>query len=414
MQQFKNIFHLLEALVASIYFGHPTNKIKVIGVTGTDGKTTTSHLIYHILQSCGHSVSLVSSIHAIIGGKVIDTGFHTTTPRAWNVQKLLKKAADTGSEYFILETTSHALSQNRVWGIEYEVSVLTNISHEHILYHKTFEEYMKSKLLLLLRSKSALLNRDHEDSYKPVSKVLNTHNKLFKTFSVHDKTTNYFWSEKKEIPLEGVFNHQNAMAAYSVCREIGISHEQIVQAISSFKLPMGRFDVIRTKPFTIIVDFAHTPAAIQQILETTAKKFQKIGSRIIHVFGAASERDDAKRPLMGEASGQFSTIAVLTEEDYRHENVHMICESIALGLQRKGFEYRTPQSVTQKTNKKSYVIIPNRQKAIQFAISVARKGDIIIATGKSHEKSLNRGGTEYVWSEYNAFNEALKDYDNTS
>lgn len=411
MQELKNFFHLLEAIAANIYFGFPSRKLTVIGVTGTDGKTTTSHLIYHILKNEGIKAGLISSIHAIVAGKTIDTGFHTTTPRPWDIQQLLKKAVDSGITHFVLETTSHALDQNRVWGIHYAVSVLTNISHEHLHYHRTFDEYIRAKLLLLQRSDLALINKDHDLSFKKIVPYLDEKKIPYKSYSVDNKHSDFFWQEKKEIPLDGEFNHQNAMAAYAVCFELGIDHKRIIDSIFSFILPTGRFDIICTKPFTVIVDFAHTPAAIEHVLELIAGKYAKSLGRIIHVFGAASERDDQKRAPMGEASGMYASIVILTEEDYRNENVHMICEAIAVGLQKKGLAYVQPNQLANKTAKKVYTIVPDREKAIQLAVSIAQKGDVILATGKSHEKSLNRGGVEHDWNEYAAFRSALKTHD---
>src|SRR3989339_1761298 len=154
MQKIKNIYHLFQAVLANIFYGFPSRKLKVIGITGTDGKTTTTHLIAHILKTAGKKASFVSSVYASIGGVESDIGFHVTTPSSFILQKLLKQSADNHDEYFVLETTSHALDQNRVWGIKYEIGVITNITHEHLDYHRTYEEYVKAKLKLLLNSKT--------------------------------------------------------------------------------------------------------------------------------------------------------------------------------------------------------------------------------------------------------------------
>lgn len=160
IQKLKNVYHLLQAILANIWYGFPSRKLKVIGVTGTDGKTTTTHLITHILKTAGKKVSMISTIYAKVGSHEYETGLHTTTPSSFTIQKMLSLAVKDNEEFFVLETTSHALDQNRVWGIKYKIGIITNITHEHLDYHKTYDEYVKSKLKILLNSKLAVLNKD--------------------------------------------------------------------------------------------------------------------------------------------------------------------------------------------------------------------------------------------------------------
>jgi len=361
MQRLKNIYHLFQAIVANIWYGFPSRKLKVIGVTGTDGKTTTTHLIAHILKTSGKKTSFVSSVYASIGGNETDIGFHVTTPNSFALQKLLKKSVENNDEYFVLETTSHALDQNRIWGINYEISVVTNITHEHLDYHKDFEDYQKTKLNLLKISKFGIKNSD-----KVVDLV-------------------------KEIPNLTQYNQYNYTSAYFVCRHLGLSDKQILEAMRTFQLPKGRLDLIYDKDFKIIIDFAHTPNALLQLLPAIRKLFLKKNGRLIHVFGSAGLRDFTKRPLMGEASDKFSDVIFLTEEDYRTEDPEKICKEITGGIKNK-----------------NYQIIVNRQEAIEKAIKIAKKNDVIVLTGKSHEKSLCRGKIEYPWDEYEAVTKALK------
>ena len=379
-QKIKNIYHLLRALLANCWYGFPSRKLHVIGVTGTDGKTTTTHLIYHILSSSGKKVSMISTIYAKIGEAEYDTGFHVTTPDASLVPRYLKMAVDRGQEYFVLETTSHRLDQNQLFGTDFRVGVITNITHEHLDYHKTIEEYARTKMKLIRKAKVGIMNEDD-----PVTRniILNSKFKIknFKTYGLKQKA-DYSIDFRKELPNLTDFNAYNYLAAYTVCRELGVSDKQIRAALSTFTLPAGRIDIVYDKDYKVIVDFAHTPNAIAQILESIRKIYVKSGGKLIHIFGSAGLRDHSKRFAMGQASGRFADTTILTEEDYRTEDPAEICRQIGLGLGDKRFE-----------------TIIDREKAIAKGISYAKKGDVVIITGKGHEKSLCRGRKEYPWSD---------------
>lgn len=362
MQKLKNFYHLFQAILANIWYGFPSRELKVIGVTGTDGKTTTTHLIYHILKTAGKKVSMISTIYAKVGNQKFETGLHTTTPSPFIIQKMLNLAVKNSEDFFILETTSHALDQNRVWGIKYEIGIITNITHEHLDYHKTYENYTKTKLKLLKMAKIGIKN----------------------TYNIANVI--------KKIPDLAKFNQYNYSAAYAVCKQLGLSDKIILKAMKTFVLPKGRLDLIYDKDFKIIIDFAHTPNAFLQLLPEIRKKYLKKSGQLIHVFGAAGLRDSSKRSLMGKASDQFSDRIVLTEEDYRTEDLQKICHQIALGIKNK-----------------KYQVIPDRQKAINEAVFQAKVGDLIVITGKSHEKSLCRGKTEEPWDEYEAVKKALEE-----
>ncbi|MFH0979405.1 MAG: Mur ligase family protein, partial [Candidatus Roizmanbacteria bacterium] len=289
-----------------------------------------------------------------------EIGFHVTTPSPFALQKFLRRSADSGDEYFILETTSHALDQNRVWGIKYEIGVITNITHEHLDYHRTYEEYVKTKLKLLKMAKFGIKN-----TYQ-IAKII------------------------RDIPDLTKFNKFNYSAAYTVCKKLGLPDSQILEAMLTFKLPKGRLELVYNKDFKVIIDFAHTPNAFENLLPEVKKMVKKNG-RLIHVFGSAGKRDSTKRPLMGKTSAKYSDLIILTEEDYRTEDPEKICHEIASGIKNKPYE-----------------IIVNREQAIFKAITMAKKNDVIILTGKSHEKSLCRGKIEYPWSEHEAVEKALK------
>ena len=225
IQKLKNIYHLFQAISANVFYGFPSKKLKIIGITGTGGKTTTTHLIYHILKSSGKKVSMISTVYAQIGEKQYDTGFHVTTPSAFSVQKLIFEAYKAESKYFILESTSHRLEQNQLWGIKFEIGVLTNITHEHLDYHGNYEEYVKAKLKLLLNSKVAIVNVDDE-SYKIISQKS----------KVKIQKYNSKVKSLEELPELTKFNRYNYAAAYKVCRELGVSEEIILKAIYNFYL----------------------------------------------------------------------------------------------------------------------------------------------------------------------------------
>lgn len=410
-RKLKNLFHFFEALFANIYYGFPSKRLKVIGVTGTDGKTTTTHLIYHILKTAGKKVSMISTIFAIIADKTYDIGLHTTTPSSFDLQKYLSLAVNYSDEFFVLETTSHAIDQNRIWGISYYISVLTNISHEHLDYHKNYENYLKTKTKLLLSSKIAIINRDDKLFDAVFRKIKNKKDKII-TYG-NKNEADVLWNNKISNSLLGDYNKDNILAAYAVCRNLNINEEIILQAVKTFKLPQGRFDIIYDKNFKIIIDFAHTPNAIYKLLKSIRlEMLKKKQARIIHIFGSAGLRDASKRLLMGEASAKYADLIILTEEDYRTESIEEICRQISQGLEKTGFRKISKDEILRRNNPmvvpaRMYTIIINRFEAIKLGIILAQKGDIVVITGKGHEKSLCRGKTEFPWNEYKAVWEAL-------
>lgn len=402
-QRYINYYHLVKAAAAAAYYNHPSRSLKVIGVTGTDGKTTTTSLIYHILKSAGKNVSMLSSVYAKIGEKEYDTGLHMTTPDASLVQKLLRTAVDHGDEYFVLETTSHAFDQNRNWGIHYKVGVITNITPEHLDYHKTYRNYLLTKAKLLDRSDITMLNRD-DQSYDALHEYAISHKASYKTYGIRSNG-DFHRDLRKELRLKiPDFNNYNYLAAYSVCHQLGLSDEDIFAGLRTFVSPKGRMDIVYDKDFSVVVDFAHTTNSFHELL--TFLKTQSKG-RIIHVFGAAGLRDHFKRPHMGEMSARYADVIILTEEDYRTESLDQIVKEIGNGIENHEFHKTPPENLTAKS-RKAYSFISDRQKAIERAIAIAQKGDTIVCTGKSHEKSLNRNGREEPWNEYAVVEEAIK------
>lgn len=378
IRSLKGLYHLIIAIIANIWFWFPARQLTIIGVTGTDGKTTTTTLIYEILKAAGYKVSMITSVAAVIAGKTYDTGFHVTTPDAFFVQKYLREAVDHGDTHVVLEVTSHGLAQHRVLGIPFAVGVLTNVTHEHLDWHKTFENYRDTKISLLTRAKIAVINRDEADLFTAARPKLV--DKQVITFGIRREAmvtpkTNPFTTK-----LPGEFNKYNCLAAIAATTALGVKPKDYRGVLSTFAGIVGRMETLTTIPFTVIVDFAHTPNAIDRALKAARAMTKK---QLIHVFGSAGLRDATKRPLMGEASSRYADIIVLTEEDYRTEDVEKIMDAIQSGITAGIPVYR----------------LPRRDKAISQALSIAKPGDLVIITGKGHEKSLCRGTKEYPWSD---------------
>ena len=391
IQKIKNIGHFAVAFFANLWFGFPSNDLTVIGVTGTDGKTTTASLIYHILIHSKKKASLITSVSATIGKTTYDTGFHVTTPSPFAVQKFLRKAADEGSEYFVLETTSHALDQHRVYGINFKIGLLTNVTHEHLQYHKTYENYVKAKAKLLLLSKLAIINRD-DKSFEVINKICDSN---CKTYGL-ENTADYQMDISKKTGLNlAQFNKYNYLGAYAVCHELGLSDGEIFSAMKTFRLPPGRMEVIYTNGFKVIIDFAHTPNGLHEALHAIRHQYNP--ARIIHIFGAAAFRDDSKRPIMGDESASHADTTIITEEDYRTEDPQKICREIAAGLVKNNCH--EVENNLYNGSKKTFTVIIDRKQAIDKALSFVKPNDLIVLTGKGHEQSLCRGTKEYPWDD---------------
>lgn len=372
----------------------------VIGVTGTDGKTTTSSMIAHILSQSELKTAVITTVGATINGTFYETGFHTTTPSSFYLQKYLSIAKKAGCTHVVIETTSHALHQHRTLGISFQIGVITNITREHLDYHKSIESYMRAKSILLKSSNMKFLNYD-DPIYASLLKEVSEKNRHF--YSLHNKNS---YVSKKVLPESikrlGEFNMQNALAAASVCKAVGIPEKEITKTLQSFQLPEGRMEIVHNDSFQVVVDFAHTPNSFKQVLPV----LQEGGKgRLIHVFGVAGKRDKSKRVAMGSASSNIADVIVLTAEDPRGEDVTAICRDVAKGI--SGFKQIDPNLIVHKDSR-YYVIIPDRKKAIEFALSRAMPHDIVVITGKGHEKSMNIHGSEEPWSDKEAVFQALE------
>lgn len=394
--------------LASAWFGNPSQKLKIIGVTGTDGKTTTVNLIYAILKEAGKKVGMISTVNAKIGNKTYDTGFHVTSPDAIPLQAFLAKMVKEGMEYAVLEVTSHALAQYRMAGVKFLGGVLTNITYDHFDYHKTFTAYKKAKAGLFRKVQFGILNKD-DKSFEFVKKYLPRKSRVVSyginasaDFQAKDvnltlKGTSFTIKNRKNlIPgktnLLGEYNVSNTLAAIAACRSLQIPWASIQKAVSKFKPPVGRLEKVETKkPFSIYVDFAHTPNSLKNVL-TALHRLKKPNGRLIVVFGCPGERYIGKRPMMGKIATTIADISIFTADDPRSENINKIIDQIASGAENK-----------------NYIREPERGRAIKRAVDMAKSGDIIALCGKGHEKSMAYpNGVEYPWSDKEAALAALQ------
>jgi len=399
------IYHLPLAIGASLYYGFPARKLKVIGITGSDGKTTTATLIYKILTDSGKKTALISTVAAKIGNQEIPTGLHVTSPDPWVLQKIIKSIADQDYEYLVLEVTSHGLAQYRVFGIRFLIGVITNITHEHLDYHKTMLHYQKAKSKLFEHIKYAILNAD-DSSYSFLKSRINPQIKII-TYAIKTKAnfTPMNFSFKTQLP--GEYNIYNCLAAIATTMMLKIDKKQILSSVNNFTGVEGRMEEINEgQKFRIVVDFAHTPNALENTLNTFNSQLFK-GSRLIAVFGCAGLRDQLKRPLMGQIATRIADISIFTAEDPRTENLDKIIDQMVVGAKKGGaIEFKN----FANNNSHTYLRVPDRYQAIEYAVNMAHKGDIIGIFGKGHEQSMCFGTTEYPWDDRKKAREILRSY----
>jgi len=396
--------HLIESMVFATAYGFPGKKMRIIGVTGTNGKTTTSFMIHRMLVEAGYKAGLMTTVANGIGRDIVPQMAHTTTASAPELHKRLKEFSDKGVDWVVLETTSHALAQHRVWGIPYEIAVLTNITHEHLDYHKTFERYIAAKRMLFEAAAKhphgfGIANADDPNCAAFLSAVTET-----ETYGIVDgslKAVNVqlngdgstyeavigdeHYSIRCNIP--GEFNVYNSLAAVSVGRRIGLTREQIEQGIAALESVEGRMNTIdEGQAFSVIVDFAHTPDSFERLLSDLRKSTT---GKLVAVFGSAGRRDEEKRWTQGEIAGKYCDEIVLTEEDDRDIDGNLILSQIAEGAARSG-----------KVKDKDMYLVLDRPSAIRFAMTrVASKDDVVILLGKGHEKTIERADGEHPWDE---------------
>lgn len=414
------------AHIAAAFYGFPSRSLSVIGVTGTDGKTTTVNLIYQILLACGIKSGMISTVNAVIGDEEIDTGFHVTTPESPMIQSLLRKMVDAGITHVVLETTSHGLDQYRAEACDFDIGVITNITHEHLDYHGSYDQYFSAKLKLadyLLDTipkpqgnpLCLIFNQDDISYEKIIRKLGSRQYKSIKkiTYGLNSKAM----VRAEEIlmnpnglrlnlvsnagdayvssPLIGEYNVHNILAAISAgALGLGFCLEDVVRGIGHLKQVPGRMELIDMgQKFLAIVDFAHTPNALKVALETARKLTT---GRVIAVFGSAGLRDRQKRRLMSAVSLSLADISILTAEDPRTESLESILAEMADEAVRNGGR-----------EGKKFILVPDRGEAILKGVMIASPGDLVIACGKGHEQSMCFGDIEYPWDDRTAMRAAL-------
>lgn len=363
------------AKMVANFYGNPEKKLKFIGVTGTDGKTTTANLIYQMLLAGGKKVGLVSTIGVKIDDRQIDTGLHTTSPDPDVLWKFLDRMVRAGCEYAVLEVTSHGLEQKRFGEIGFKVGVLTNVASDHLELHGTRKNYLKAKAKLFERSKVSVLNR-------------RSWGLPFLKTRAGGKVITYAGRDYVE---------ENILAASKAAEVLGISRAAIERGIKNLGQLPGRFEWVENdRGLNLIVDFAHTEQGIKAVLGRVCQ-MRREGERIIVVFGCNGERDQSKRAPMGEAACRLADLAVVTTEDPRKEPVEQIYKQIEQGCLAAG-------GILGKT----FFREDDRRKAIDMAINkLARRGDWLLFLGKGHEKSMNIGGVEHPWDEVEVIKEML-------
>lgn len=397
-QRGKNIFHWLVSGFYILKYGYPAKKLTVIGVTGTDGKTTTSTLIYEILKAAGEGIkpALLTTVAAKIGDSEIDTGLHTTNPDAKILQPLLARMVREGVTHLVLEVTAHGIDQFRIMGTNISIGVLTNVTHEHLDDFMTMKRYRAVKLKLFQKVKFAVLNKDEENFDYFAEKIRKGYSGA--------KIIPYKKANLKgvSVALEGDYNLYNLGAAVEVAKILGIGYETVAKVARDFEGVPGRREEIKAgQKYRVFVDFAHTPNALEQVLKSL-KETMSYGSNksnrtnnLIVVFGCTGERDKEKRPMMGRIALNLADRVIVTSDDTRHENQDEIAKQILSGIRIQDLENR--------------VIKENdRKKAIEIALKMAKPGDVVVLAGKGHEKSINLGGKEYPWSDTEVAKEFLK------
>lgn len=418
-QKIKNIYHFSKAVLANVWFGFPSKKMTVIGVTGTNGKTTTTLMIAKILEATDKKVAVYSTINFRIGKEEQVNKTKFTTQSAWKLQKFIKKAVRENCHYLVLETSSHALDQFRVWGVDYDVAVITNITREHLDYHFNMDEYRQAKLKLFeITTKTAekgqkigVINADMENFQDFVSLEM-SRNYLYGVKSDKEKLAenNLFLRPEKiklenfksqfelnrvkfELNLPGIFNIENALASICVGISQGISLKKISEKLKEIKNVPGRMEFIENKKgLNIIVDYALTPDSMEKLGELMSDFKEKNKAKLIWVFGSCGDRDRGKRPLMGEIVEKFADLIITTNEDPYTEDPIKIIEEIEKGIK----------------NKKNLMRIVDRKKALKKALKEAKKGDVVLVTGKGAEENIMVGSCKIPWNDKKVIQEILK------
>lgn len=392
-------------LLASNFYDNPSLKLNVVGITGTNGKTSTTTLLYQLFTQLGYKVGLLSTIQIKVGDEVISATH--TTPDALNIQGYMRRMVDAGCSYCFMEVSSHAIDQRRIAGIQFRGAVFTNITHDHLDYHKTFANYLQAKKKFfddLSPASFSLVNVDDKNGKVMTQNSLS----LKKTYAMHsladytvkvmDMTMSYMSlrinGEEIFINLTGEFNAYNILAVYATALELGMSKDEVMLNLSKIKSVEGRIEVITSKVKRIqgVIDYAHTPDAVEKVLVEISKR-KGIG-KLITVLGCGGNRDKYKRPLMAAIASQYSDRVILTSDNPRDEDPKQIIEEMKAGIE-------------ENVRKKSLTVI-DRNEAIKSACMLADSGDIIAILGKGHEKYQEIKGERFPFDDKEELNKQFE------
>ena len=394
---------ILAAYAAANYYGQSHKKLKIIGVTGTNGKTTVTHIIKQILELKGEKTGLIGTNHYLIGDKELPSS--GTTPEATELHSIFKKMADEGCKYAVMEVSSHALALHRCEGLSFRVGVFTNLTEDHLNYHKDMDDYAEAKSRLFAMSQYSLLNGD--DPYCKVmkkaaaGKVVTYGIKKHADMKAEDivysqRGISFTWTYgSSRVPMKmgipGEFSVYNALAGIGASALLGLSDMEIAKGLLIVRGVKGRAEVVPTDTdYTVMIDYAHTPDGLENILKTVKGFAEK---RVIVVFGCGGDRDAKKRPIMGQIAGKLSDFAVVTSDNPRTEEPSSIVKQILAGME--GME-------------KKYKAIVDRTEAIKYALSIAKEGDVVLLAGKGHETYQDIGGKKIHYDEREIIKEILK------
>lgn len=406
--------HLVEAILMNVRFGFPARKLRFIGVTGTNGKTTTSFYIHRMLHEAGVKTALMTTVAYGVGDDIVMQAEHATTAKANVLQRRLKEFAKAGVEWVVVEASSHGLAQSRVWGVPFEVAVLTNITHDHLEYHGTFEKYREAKKRLFKIAnkhgyKFGVINADDPNAREFVDTVANSTTYGIrggqlraKDIKLSDTGTTYEAAIGKDsysisTQIAGEFNVSNSLAAVAVGRKLGLSKDEIENGISALQSVRGRMNAINEgQPFKVLIDFASTPDGFEKFFGSVRPL---VKGKLIAVFGSAGRRDEAKRAAQGAIAGKYADIVIATEEDNRDEDGQKILQQIAEGAIESG-----------KNTDENLFLIPDREEAIGFALAQAsQSSDMVVMLGKGHERTIERADGEHPWNEAEVVSAALQE-----
>ena len=394
-------YHFLQSVAAGIKYNFPGKKIHVIGVTGTNGKTTTCFMIWHMLNQAGIKTGIMTTVAWGIDHLQPELA-HMTTVDAFTLNQRISKIQKKGARYLVLEITSHALAEFRTLGIPVDIAVFTNLTHDHLDYHKTFEKYRNAKGKLFKKASYSILNADDKATsyYQKLSKQYTTYgiNKgenQAKNIELSVKGVKYTFGDMEiSTSIPGEFNVYNSLAAALVGKKVGLTNKNIINGIKSLESVEGRMNIIdEGQPFTVIVDYAHAPDALEKVFESV-KGHQ---GKIISVHGGAGRRDPSTRPIRGEILAKNSDLVIITEDDSRDEDPEKIAAGFIEGAIKAG-----------KTLGKDLIKELNREKAIQIAIDSAKKGDLVLVLGKGHEKTILRADGPHDFEDIKVVKKILK------